>query len=190
MFLTLLQSGGAGPPVIAGVLSAVEPGSDALAAEGVIRVSGALSAAEAGVDSLLSSGAVSVGGALSATETGSDTCVASGVLLDTITGVLAATETGADAMSCEGVVRVRGALAAAEAGDTLAAPGRVPVAGILAATEFGPDTCVATGDTLQNDGFTARVVRRDGPGYTATTRRTLIVSATPRQYTADNARLH
>jgi hypothetical protein len=37
MFLTLLQSGGAGPGVITGTLSAVESGADTFSATGVVE---------------------------------------------------------------------------------------------------------------------------------------------------------
>lgn len=127
MLLTLLQSGGAGPGVITGNLSATESGADTLAAEGVVRIAGALAA----------------------TETGSDTFAATGSALGTITGTLAATETGADTLSAEGVVRVRGSLAATETGtDAFAAAGQVRVAGALAATESGADTFAAEGSAL------------------------------------------
>ena len=159
MFLTLLQSGGAGPGVDTGNLSAVESGADTLAAEGRVRIAGALSAAETGADTLSASGAVRISGTLSATETGSDTFAATGGSLGTITGTLAATESGADTLSAEGVVRVRGSLAATETGsDTLAAAGRVRVAGALAATESGADTFAAEGSAIvfQITGIQAR----------------------------------
>jgi hypothetical protein len=82
MFLTLLQSGGAGPGVITGTLSAVESGADTLSAEGVVRIAGELAA----------------------TETGADTFAATGTATNAITGSLAAVETGADTLSATGVV--------------------------------------------------------------------------------------
>jgi hypothetical protein len=102
MFLTLLQSGGAGPGVITGTLSAVESGADTLSAEGVVRIAGELAA----------------------TETGADTFAATGTATNAITGSLAAVETGADTLSATGIVLVQGALAAIETGiDTFAASG-------------------------------------------------------------------
>jgi hypothetical protein len=79
MFLTLLQSGGAGPGVITGTLSAVESGADTLSAEGVARIAGELAATETGADTFSATGIVLVQGALAAVETGIDTFAASGV---------------------------------------------------------------------------------------------------------------
>jgi hypothetical protein len=79
MFLTLLQSGGAGPGVITGTLSAVESGADTLSAEGIVRIAGELAATETGADTLSATGIVLVQGALAAVETGIDTFAATGV---------------------------------------------------------------------------------------------------------------
>jgi hypothetical protein len=80
MFLTLLQSGGAGPGVITGVLSAVESGADTFAATGtaVNAITGSLAAVETGADTFSATGIVLVQGALAAVETGIDTFAATG----------------------------------------------------------------------------------------------------------------
>lgn len=128
MFLTLLQSGGAGPGVVTGNLAATESGADTAALAGVVLVQGALAAQEAG----------------------SDTFAATGTVQSVITGTLAATETGADTLAATGNVIVQGALAATEAGaDTFAATGTVTspsaVQGDLAATEAGSDSFSGSG---------------------------------------------
>jgi hypothetical protein len=60
MFLTLLQSGGAGPGVITGTLSAVESGADTLSAEGIVRIAGELAATETGADTFAATGTAAV----------------------------------------------------------------------------------------------------------------------------------
>lgn len=150
MFLTLLQSGGAGPGVITGNLAATESGADTAALVGVVLVQGSVAAQEAGSDTLSCEGGVRVQGDLAAQETGADTFAATGTVGSVITGTLAATESGADTLAATGNVIVQGALAATEAGaDTFAATGTVTspsaVQGNLAATEAGSDTFSGSG---------------------------------------------
>lgn len=58
MFLTLLQSSGAGPGVITGTLAATESGADTAALSGVVLVQGTLAATEAGADGFAATGVV------------------------------------------------------------------------------------------------------------------------------------
>lgn len=60
MFLTLLQSGGAGPGVITGALAATESGADVFSAEGLVRISGVMFATEQNLDIFSAEGVAQV----------------------------------------------------------------------------------------------------------------------------------
>ena len=149
--LSAIESGSdtiaaSGQVIVSGAISATEAGSDTIESLGAVLVAGSLSASESGTDTISSSGSVIVSGSLSADESGSDTFSAVGGSVTITTGSLSPTESGSDTFAAVGSVIVSGAVSATESGaDTLSSSGVTLVSGALASTESGSDAFVALG---------------------------------------------